>query len=704
MKKTILTWALSCLTAIAVSAQQHGTDSTYNDTLKAVNLGNLTVRGRTVVTKDDRRTVRPTAEQIRMATGGADLLGRMHLPRVTVNRLTGEIGLTSGGTVVLCINGVPVTAAEIAAVPAEDIIRVEYHDSPGARYAGAEAVIDCITRRKENGGNINAELMNTVGNGHCGINRVSARQSAGRSEWTLNADHMRVSRNEWTRGYDERRILAGSTVTRHEVGQPVPIDVGSLRACLGYSLADKDRYMLSAQLSWTLDDTPRSEEADRRNTLFTSDGNMPADISEHMEERSSSPSLDIYFRRKLGSGQTLTVDAVGTYIGSRSRRTYRETDGGGMVLADVLSDVHGSKHSLIAEAVYELETGRNKLTTGMRHMQAYTANSYKGSATADVAMRQAESSLYAELARHAGRWGWMANVTCLRLRYSQSGSLAATKWAVQPSVRLSFEPDRNSYIKYRADLRTKAPQLAEMNDVEQPVDNGQVRRGNPSLRAFRTLTQTLTAGYAAGPASIDVSVAYDHEHRPVMESVFTEGNIIVRTYENQRSFRKLTVQATLTLRPWRDHLTIAVTSEINRYISHGNSYLHTHTMPKLAVDADFSYGPWTLSYATMRGYANSMYGEQLMEENDMYCVMAGYKRQKWSVQVGALNPFMSEYRMETSGKAAANPSVSRAYTTRPTALMVKLSVNLNHGRQRQQTQRQITNTDTDAGIMKGTKR
>lgn len=701
MRKYFVLWALSCLTAIAVSAQNVSDDDS-SDTLRTIALGEVTVKSRQRIVKNDRKVMIPTAEQRRMAANGVGLLQKMHLPRITYNPMTGEIGMTGQGTLVMCINGVKVSDAEIAALQPADVIRIEYHDSPGARWGEADAVIDYITRHKESGGNISGDFFNAVGNGYAGFNDLSLRHGCGRSEWSLNIGNFGQTRNNWIREYDETRVTGSDVIQRREVGSPVKIGVNNISGVLNYGNMLPGKYFFNAQFGYSFTDVPYSELGDRRNTLYISGTDTPYYIYEHMTERSHSPSLDLYLQRTLGEGSQLILDVVGTYIKTDSKRTYRES-ANDVVTTDVFSDINGKKYSVIAEGVYEKKTGTYKFTGGLRHLQSYTNNAYAGTTMASVAMHQAESAVYAEFQQQSGRWSYIWNLTGARIWYGQNGR-HKEKYTLQPSLRASFVPDDKMYFRYRIDLRTNTPSLSAMNDVEQEIDAGQVRRGNPDLEAFRTLCQTFSAGYACEWLTADLTVDYKYEHNPIMESVSYDNGLLIRTYENQKSFYALSTIATVTVRPWKDHLSVTFAPEITRYISHGNNYMHTYTMVKYLWDIDFTLGNWMLGYNTMLGKDNYMYGEQKTEEKAMHLITVGYKQPRWSLRVGVINPFLREYWMETCDWSVLNPSVSRAYTRRTEYFVAKFNFNINYGRHADRSRKQINNADTDAGIMHGIKK
>lgn len=120
----------------------------------AISLDEVTIQARSIIEKGDRKVILPTQNQLKMSSSGIDLLGKLQLPRITVDIMSGEITTSGNGEVQLRINGVRVTYTEISSLSPEDILRIEYHDTPGVRYGNAAAVIDYITKNKKAGGSV----------------------------------------------------------------------------------------------------------------------------------------------------------------------------------------------------------------------------------------------------------------------------------------------------------------------------------------------------------------------------------------------------------------------------------------------------------------------------------------------------------------------------------------------------------------------
>lgn len=82
----------------------------------AISLDEITIQARSVIEKGDRKVILPTQNQLKMSSSGIDLLGKLQLPRITVDIMSGEITTSGNGEVQLRINGVRVTYTEISSL------------------------------------------------------------------------------------------------------------------------------------------------------------------------------------------------------------------------------------------------------------------------------------------------------------------------------------------------------------------------------------------------------------------------------------------------------------------------------------------------------------------------------------------------------------------------------------------------------------
>ena len=102
--------------------------------------------------KTDRLLVYPSTQQLKFSANGFDLLYNLKLHRLWVDPLSQSVEIPGGGAVGFCINGKPAELSDVSALPAGDILRVEYIDRPGLRYKGYEVVLNYILKAKEGAG------------------------------------------------------------------------------------------------------------------------------------------------------------------------------------------------------------------------------------------------------------------------------------------------------------------------------------------------------------------------------------------------------------------------------------------------------------------------------------------------------------------------------------------------------------------------
>ncbi|MDE6393101.1 MAG: TonB-dependent receptor, partial [Muribaculaceae bacterium] len=322
--------------------------------------------------------------------------------------------------------------------------------------------------------------------------------------------------------------------------------------------------------------------------------------------------------------------------------------------------------------------------------------------TVNIGINQNEAALMGEYSGQFGNWGLSGNLKAV-YRHLRQDRKNLDRLFLTPRADISYRPADRWFIRYSASLDHKMPSAAEISDVSQNIQSGMLRRGNPDLKPFRVISQSLDASFRCRPVTADARIEYRNEHNPVMESVIFDNGQFVRTFFNQRSFQRLVVGGSLSLRPWKDHLSITASPVLTRYFSHGLDYSHCHNIFRLGLSVDFSYGNWLAYGNIMSGPANSMYGEEIIEEKDMNQIMIGYKRDKWSVHAGVFNAFIN-YWMQSRNLSALTPYRSVARSGHNSSyIAVRFSLMLDFGRKAHDVDIRHNDIDNDSGILTGTK-
>lgn len=661
-------------------------------------LNEVVVKAAPVISKIDRKIIRPDKEMLQTSADGMDLLRRLHLPRIAVNPTTNSITLAGGGEIVLCINGVESNAAQIASISPLDIIRVEYHDNPGIRFANAAVVIDYITTRHDNGGNLLFDTFGAFAKGRwASIDHISGQYNTGRSVWTANAGYMGQHKDKWVRDYDEQWHYPGETLTRHEDGLPVTVSQAGLESRINYNYLHPSGNVLNVRLGFDMTDVPALEEGDRRAILYTSNAELPVLVSEHSEEKSVSPNAGLYYKHRLSDTENIMIDVQGVYMRSHMLHEYSED-------YEAQTDkVTGSKHSARVFGMYENHKDSRVWSVALSANGSAIANTYHMPEPVKLHIRQADAGLAGEYSNRFGNWNVMGNVK-VDYRHMTFSTGNINRVLLSPALSVSYRPWNFCFMRFSSSIEHKMPGAAQVSDVVQLIQPGMVRTGNPELKPFRVLNQAFDILFETPNISLNPRIEYINEHNPIMESILFNDGQFVRTYLNQRSFQRLALGGTVSLSAWKKRVSVSVEPCLMRYFSHGVDYRHCHNIFRLGLSVDFNYKNW-LAYANiMSGPTNNMYGEEIIEEKDMNQILVGYKRGIWSLHLGVFNAFMNNYWMKTENLSALAPYKSMAHSLRSNSYAaVKFNLSLDFGRGRREVEMRDNDLDNDSGILTGTK-
>lgn len=701
MTRYFVTGALTCVAMLSVAQNNVGQPDSISAT---VNLYEVEIKANPRIVRADRNVILPDHSSIAASANGLDLIGRLGIPRISVNRLTGEIGISGNGKVAVAINGVTGTSAELASIAPCDIIKIEHIDNPGPRYPDIDVLLNVVTRRHTSGGSIAVDMLNAFRKGgEADIDNLSLSYSDGKSQWLYTGQLVRLCRDNWTRDYSETRIGPNGTLEITETGMPSKMEFANVDNCMAYSVADDGRYLFNVKCGVSYNDVPHSEEADRFTLRTTSDDSNITEVYEHMGERSVSPSVDIYGLYRFRNGLNLIGNIVGTFISSRNNHTYNRSESGNNAVIDETSSfIKGRKYSLISEMLCSQQTGVHRFSIGMRHFQSYTDNKYYGDNESVALIHQARTTVYGQYSMVYDQLNLYGSLGAERIHSSQ-GNIQNSKWIFTPAVAVSWNPLNNLMFRYKVALRGKMPSLAEQSDIVRQIEPGYLRRGNPMLKPYRILEHELSVGWEWRWFSVDLSMPVIHEFKPVMESVVWNDGSFERTYYNQKSFTRIGAEATISIRPWKDHISLSLTPEVNHYRANGIDFNCSSTIHNLRIEAEINWKKWQLSYNTLTGYANYLYGARLMRERNMSMIMAGYKTGRYLLKAGVLDPFVKRYWMETRDMSPLVKSVSRAYSNNPTYLVIQVCVNMNFGKSSGSRKFELENADIDNGLLKGVK-
>ncbi len=659
-------------------------------------LNEVVVKANRVTHKIDRQVILPSNRQVQASSNGLALLQNLQIDEIAVNQLEKTVKNLNNKPVQLRINGVEASIPEVVGIRPGDVIRVEYHDSPGLRYGHAEAVIDFIVRHKESGANFNLEVGNGVSRLGWGRYQVGGRYNNGKSSLQILGNINR--RNlKWTRENFETYVYPDSVVSNSDIGEPTKAHFNEIFASLTYTYNNGERSLLNISLHNTYNHTPNSPD-DRTSTLNR--GNHIYHIASHRRSWEEIPSLNIYYRHSMGKDQKLYIDVVGTLMNSSTHHTFSSTLDNRT--DNIQSDIKGNKQSVIGEVIYEKMHNNSKFTLGMKHVQSHMSNTYDGNIKNLVRMNTAETYAFAEFQSALGKLNYTTGLGLMHTFNSQDG-VSKKKIIVRPTLTLAYKLCRNLFMRYKFYISGYSPSLSELSNVTQNIDTYQVHRGNPQLKTVVFYGNEFSSNWKCDFMNVNLHASYNYNHKPIMNETRYEANRFVRTYDNQRGFHRLNLSATINLTSPDEHFQVSLTPFFRRFISLGNSYTHTLNNWGFRGTVQAMWGHWLGKAEIYTRYKN-LWGEEISFGEKMHILSAGYKANKWNVNLRMCNPFAKNYDLKKENLSQLASNVQNAHTTLFTKfVIITFSLNLDFGKQRQETNKRINNSDTDSGILSGTR-
>lgn len=663
----------------------------------SVALEEVTIKASAVRSYSDRRIAFPTDQQKQNATNGINLLSTMMLPRLQVNPLTNEVKADEGD-IQFCINGIKVEALDVQALSPKEIIRVEYHDNPGVRYGNVAAVLDYIVKRETTGGSVNMNLSNspvTV----FGDDQVAIRLNHKKSEFGLQYSTRYRNFNARKEALETYNFGDGMNMQRVLNGIPTYIMETTHNTSLNYSLVEADKYYFNATLRYSF-----TKERKKSHSLLYEKRTPEqiTDVRSGGESRSHLPSLDLYYMRTLKNKQTVTANIVGTYINTDANQNYTEKEEE-EVLSDVLSNVLGKKYSLIGEGIYEKNWDFGRLSSGVKHSQAWTDNTYAGTVGGNTRMKQSETYLFAEFSGKVKRLNYMGGVGVARSWFKQEGEDSYQYYSFRPKVSLQYNMTDNTFIRLGGSVGNTSPALSELSAIEQIIDTLQIRRGNPYLTPYMNYNTYLNYEYRKGLFTGGVNLYYWYSPDMIMEETLFENNKFIRTYANQNSWQKVSGDLNIRFGPIKNILMFNITGGVNHFISDGRTYRHTYTNLYYTASVMAMYKKF-MGMFQIGSPRNNFVGETMHGGENIHLFMLRYNQGKFTAGAGIMLPFSSLYKREDENRNRYAPYKMESFSTSASRmLLLTFSWNFEFGRKYKGGSKKLNNIDTDAGIVKGDK-
>ncbi len=665
--------------------------SAQNET-KTIELGEVEIKAAKVIHKPDGQIIYPTETQKNASHSGYSILQKLSLPNIRVDEVSQSLSAIDGrGSIQLRINGIIVGREEMLALSPGSISRIDFIDNPGVRYGeGIAYVINILTRRADSGYAVGIDLTQalTVKSGN---DLIYGKWNAGNSELSLSYNFgykdFKGNRTNETAHY---LLTDGSTHTieRNDLASRSRNFNNGLQ--LKYNLADSADYVFQASLKADFSHIPNNYN---RKRIIEEDEQYIA--TQRERNRSSSPVLDLYFFKQLTPRQSLTLNAVVTYIATSLRSSYDEG-------APYAYRVEGKTYSLMSEAIYENRLKPFTFTAGANYMQKYTKNKYTGDVNSVNPMHNRSVYAFAEIKGKLGPIRYVAGVGGSYLDYRQQAH-DYQYWLFRPKASVAYNPVQAVQLKYDFQISEHVSRVAMISNTSIRNNSMEWTLGNPDIRPNREQAHTFQISYTHPRFQSFVQAYGKRCHQPNMATyIRTEDNRFVYTQLNQKEIDVLNLM--LYANGWivPDKLSIALSGTLFRCFNFGEDYTHCKTFYSGTANVQAYLGKLTLSAFMDSGF-RFLEGETEGFNGSFVSLNASYRYKNLNLSLAWQQPFRNRYKQFQS-------DVYNRYVRKTTALHCRdlgnvVSLNIawkfSQGRAYKDVRRNIEQkADKDTGILR----
>ena len=658
---------------------------------KSITLDEVTVRASKVVNKPDGMVIYPTDSQRQASTNGYSFLEKLTLPNLRVDNISHTISaIDNRGGVQLRINGIIVDKTEMTALDPKDILRIDFIDKPGVRYGESLAyVINIITRRNDSGYSVGTDITSAITTIQ-GDGMAYGKWNKGKSEWSVSYD-INGGKSKGS------KILqtANYTLTDGSIYTIERNDVETLRkyishnAKLTYNWADSTATVFQTSLSGALNKTP-----DNYSIKEIIDGNHSYKATSRDGSKDLSPVLDIYFFRQLTPKQSITANAVGTFISTKTNSFYDEG-------TPYIYNVDGKSASLLSEMIYENRLKPFTLSAGLNYRYKHTRNDYTGDASARTKMNDNKLYAFGEIKGSIKQFQYSLGTGVSYIHYTQNEH-TYNFWTYRPKLTLTYNPSNELQMSYTFQMQERTSRIAMTSDAAIRTNSMEWTVGNPDMKPSRDMEHRLQVSYNTNRLQSFIEGYYKQCRRPNMAHYErTDDNRFIYTQINQKEIDVLDITAYAGYWLLPEKLQVAANGGMYRCFNFGYDYTHCYT-------SWFYVGSITayLGKFYLRGYIENgtrfLEGESKGYNGAYSALQASYNLKNWQFSLTWANPICSNYKSFENELLNRNLYKHSIGYSKDSGNCISLNIvwRLSGGRNRQSAEKRINLKDTDNGIIK----
>ena len=644
MSKTICVFvAILLVCSQAVFAGEADSTSARRDSVyKQVDLGGVTVEGRTAIQKDDHINYMPTQRQVDASSSGIALLANMMIPKLLVDRFKGTVTNADNSALAIYIDDRKADATEINRLRPKDIVRVEYYDRPSAKFPADQTSLNFITRKYDRGGYVDLRTTTAL---YPSVHTGSYLAQAGVDTKALNIT-----------------MLAGASFSKDDAPGTTGTEYYALstpftqRTTALEGLSKTNSYFGKLRLthrsegivayadfglSWDANPVQRY-----RAMVDYSPGLYPSsESSTDASSRNVTPSANLFFQRKWAGGREFRTEASYSYTGNTYDRTYTE----GILEQPIVTDAKENVDYASIDVNYTHPFGGGK-SLGLMLYGIYTGSraTYAGTMEAESGIKTYGLIFYPTYRQTFGKK--LSLEVCPGLYwevYKIRGAGRLSELMARPRAVINYSANAHNSVVLGWSMASNEPLMSEFNSTEQMVNQYMVTRGNPDLGIAKA--HFLDAIYNLSVKNVSLSLT---AHGIIFTNnvgshYFVEDDMIVKTLSSDGNYYDCTLGGAVTWSLLKRSLQISGQAYWKGQKLTG-AYARNYSSPFFSLSAAYYLKGFSFSAQFISRLKNMDCRGHVFEQPFRNFITASWSHKGLVIEAFCANMLESEYRVGMS--------------------------------------------------------
>lgn len=676
MKKTIYTIFFLC--GVFMFSQEK-----KNDTVDAVAIREI----QEVILKSQRKkqfadkaVYTFDKEALEKARYAKDLLRT--LPELQLDPVANTITSTKGGTTLFLINGIEATDMQIRSIAPSEVIKVEYYDIPPARWATrADTVVNILTRSTETGYVFGADVSTALNTGFV--------NGSAYADYTKGKNNFGLEYSLNLRDYNDRRV---NSIYDYQLNGKHYLSDENRKDHFGYTFQNivlrytrlvADDYAFQAKLN--MDVFNRFSKGVGQ-SVFTED-NLKEEHNMFKNNGSDYviPKLDLYYSKKIGEKDELSINVVGSHYTANTTETAREwIVGSGLSVYDNDMVLKAKQTSLVGELAHAHDFTAGKLSSGYRISRSSISNDLNNLAGySQYSVSYLEQYFYTEFAGKADKLSYRIGAGLTNI-HNKSAENTFDEWTFTPKVILAYQIKNNQNVRFTASYNPVSPWSNALSSNVVQLAPNIVQRGNPFLKSQQIFSNNLTYSFNNKYFDFNAGLFYRYTNRVINQYYVQDEalNGYALTYENGKNGQRYGVQLTGSYKPFGSSLlvikaVITPTSETvrtskgalikNNYL--GNYFSLSSEYKSFSVQYQFNIPVYSLNGAFLNTNEN---------QNNIF---VSYKHKNWTFSTGMYwIGMLSEYKTKSLPESLVDYKIHTQIMNNKSMFVLGLSYDFSKGK------------------------